>query len=184
MPYQNCFEPAWNARNSTVMSWGKDTTGTVSYLFNSQGFRGGEYNYPAEWAFFGCSAVFGVGVPENLTLPSHFESAHNYGLSAGYLNRHSVNNLKEFVKTPQYTEKTRIVFFWIDRPGQEEIPEMVAEVNNCISNVLHISMGQKYDCTINLFPNIDFDASGTHPGPQTLKLWAKTIKLLQERRVY
>ena len=77
-----------------------------------------------------------------------------------------------------YQEGTKIVFFWIDRPGVEDIASMIKEVDLICANVLHINLGVKVPGAINLFPHVDLDVSGTHPGPHTHIKWAKTIELI------
>ena len=177
---QNCFEPAWQHRGQTVRQWGKDRTGLIEYQFNQQGFRSCvDYTSSPDYAFFGNSIVFGVGVEISNTLVSQFERSQNYGLSGIYMNHHSVTNLQHFVNSSLYNGNTKIVFFWIDR--EEPIEDMIQQVNNLVPNVLHISSGKKYRGAINLLPNQDQDVSGTHPGPRTHQQWAKTIGLLLSR---
>lgn len=178
----NCYQLAWQHRGQTVYTWGKDQTGLVEYRFNQQGYRHSQnYNWPAQWAFFGNSIVFGVGVPEHQILTSHFEHSQNYGLSGLYMNLymnyHSVTNLANFVKSPCCTPDTKIVFFWIDR-DQEDIDSLIAQVQTIVPRCLNISSGQKRIGAINLMPHQDWDVSHTHPGPQTHKMWARTIRLL------
>ena len=112
---------------------------------------------------------------ENI-LVNQFDLSQNYGLAGEYLNRESVDNLRNFVNSSQFNN-AQIIFFWIDRPGQEDISHLIFEVNSFCSNVLHISQGVKYPGAINLMPHIDLDVSGSQPGIKTHKLWADTIKL-------
>lgn len=177
---QNCFDLAWQHRGQTVRSWGKDSTGLIEYKINDQGFRS-PHNYDTipNYAFFGNSIVFGIGVEQPKILVSHFENSQNYGLSGGYMNHHSVTNFEQFVTSKLYSDHTKIIFFWIGRP--EPIEDMIVHVNKVVPGVLHISSGQKQQGAINLMPNIDNDVSGTHPGPRTHSMWAKTIKLLLNR---
>lgn len=178
-PFSNCYESAFNARDTVQLKWGKDQTGLIEYQFNTQGFRGSrDYSWAPTHAFFGNSVVFGVGVPCNETMVSYFLNAHNYGLSGNYMNWHSIENLKRYTASPFYDPETKIVFLWIERPGIENIPELIDQVNAIRTDVLHISMGNKYPTAINLMPSIDYDVSGTHPGPKSHRMWAKTIKLL------
>lgn len=177
---QNCYDYAWQRRGQTVRQWGKDTTGLVEYKINDQGFRS-PYNYDAvpDYAFFGNSIIFGVGIEQTQTLVSKFENSHNYGLSGNYMNHHSVTNLQQFVASELYNGQTKIVFFWIDRT--EPINDMINQINDLIPGVLHVSSGKPRRGAINLMPQIDSDVSGTHPGPKTHLMWAKTIKLLLNR---
>ena len=178
-PFDNCYPPAFDVRNTTQSKWGKDQTGIIQYQFNNQGFRGDQsYNWVCDYAFFGNSAVFGIGVPFDKTMVSYFSKAHNYGLAGPYMNWHSVKNLKKFLNSALYTTNTKIIFVWIDRPGRESVPELIDQVNQMQSGILHISMGNKYPQSVNLMPSIDHDVSGTHPGTKSHAMWAKTIQLL------
>jgi len=178
-PVTNCYDPAYQVRGQTVTAWGKDQTGKISYKFNEQGFRSdSEYDWSPDIAFFGNSIVFGVGIPKEQILANLFPHSQNYGLAGTYLNRHSVENLQRFVEQGFCQPFTKIVFFWIERPGIENIPELVDQVNQLHQGVLHVSSGEKYAGCINLVPSIDADVSGTHPGPNTHKIWARTIELL------
>jgi hypothetical protein len=174
---RNCFEPAWQHRGQKVTQWGKDQTGRIEYQFNNQGFRADQdYTTVPDYAFFGNSIVFGVGIPLHQTLVAQFPNSQNYGISGVYMNHHSVTNLKNFVSSELYRPNTHIIFFWIDRI--EPIEKMIEETNVWCHNILHISSGAKRKGAINLMPNRDQDVSGTHPGPSTHTMWAKTIKLL------
>jgi len=178
----NCYEPAWAHRGQSVFKWGKDQTGSIQYRFNSQGYRSDKtYDSPATWAFFGNSIVFGIGVCESKILTSYFEGSQNYGLAGNYLNQHSVSNLRNFLKSPFCNPNTRIVFFWIDR-DTENIDHLIDSVDEMTDRCLHISSGIRRMKTINLMPPCDQDVSGTHPGPATHLMWAKTIKLLYDRK--
>ena len=164
-------------RGTTVTRWGKDQTGTISYTINQQGFRSRvEYDWAPRYAFFGSSTVFGIGINDQDLMVNQFEDVHNYGLAGDYLNVESLENLRAFA-TSTLCQNTQIVFFWIDRPGQEQIDKLIPVANSITSNILHISQGKKYTGAINLMPHIDLDTSGTQPGIKTHKLWAKTIKL-------
>lgn len=175
----NCYDPAYQARGQTVFAWGKDQTGQIAYTFNNQGFRDVvDYTWAPDIAFFGNSILFGVGMPRENILVSFFPGSQNYGLSGNYLNHHSVQNFQRFIQQGFCQSHTKLVFFWIERPGIENIPELVRQVNSLHSNVLHISSGEKYTGCINLVPSIDSDVSGTHPGPKTHRIWARTIELL------
>lgn len=180
-PFDNCFQPAFSARGSTVNKWGKDSTGLIEYRFNNQGFRSDiDYNWVPEFAFFGNSSVFGVGVDQNQTLTTYFPKSHNYGISGIYLNWHNVVNLENYVNSPFYNHQVKIVFFWIDRVT-ENIDEMIQYVNTLAPEILHISSGSKKENAINLMPHIDRDVSQTHPGPKTHRLWARTVDLLLKK---
>jgi hypothetical protein len=178
----NCYKTAWECRGQTLRQWGKDATGIVEYQLNLQGFRHlCSYTWTTQWAFFGNSAVFGVGVDNAHIMTSYFKGSQNYGLSGSYMNHHSVTNLLNFVNTPCYNKNTNVVFFWIDRE-HEDIAKLISQVSSIVPGCLHISSGQKRQGAINLMPHIDLDVSGTHPGPRTHAMWAKTIKLLTDAK--
>jgi hypothetical protein len=168
----------YQIRGQTVDKWGKDQTGAIKYKINNYGFRSSkEYDWVPDYAFFGSSSVFGIGVDEDKCLVSYFDNAQNYGIAGNYLNNDSVVNLTNFVNSPIYNN-TKIIFFWTERAQHEDIACLIDQVNQVVDHVIHISQGKKYPGAINLMPQIDFDVSNTHPGPKTHKLWAKTIKLL------
>ena len=174
---QNSNRPLYDVRGTTVACWGKDQTGTITYNINSQGFRSdNDYTWIPNYAFFGSSAVFGIGIDNKDILVNQFDRVQNYGLAGNYLNCDSIENLKNFIASPLY-KNTQIIFFWIDRPGQEDINKLIPQANKLCDNILHISQGEKYSGAINLMPHIDRDVSNTHPGVKTHQLWAKTIKL-------
>lgn len=178
----NCFQPAYEARGTTVNKWGKDSTGLIEYRFNNHGFRSdNDYLKSPEYAIFGSAVVFGVGVPAEQSLCSLLLRCQNYGLSGNYFNHHSVTNLKAFLNSPLYSTDTKIVFFWIDRPGVEDIESMINEVNSLNVKILHINQGEKIPGAINLIPHVDLDVSGTQPGPKTHIIWAKIIQQLINR---
>jgi hypothetical protein len=175
----NCFAPAFEARGTTVTAWGKDNTNTVEYQFNNSGFRSSkEYTESPDYAIFGASNVFGVGVPIEQTMCELIPHCQNYGIAGNYLNHHSVDNLKKFIASPLYQPKTKLVFFWIDRPGIEDIAQMIHQVNEICPGVLHINLGVKVPGAINLFPHVDLDVSKTQPGPKTHAQWARVVQLL------
>lgn len=177
---ENCYDYAWQRRSQTVREWGKDSTGLVEYQINDHGFRS-PHNYVStpDYAFFGNSIVFGIGVAQTEILTSHFANSHNYGLSGNYMNHHSVTNLERFIHSDLYSVSTKIVFFWVDR--DEPIADLIAAINARVPGVLHISSGQPRPGAVNLMPNIDHDVSGTHPGVRTHAMWARTIHLLLNR---
>jgi len=175
----NANEPLFKLRGQIFNKWGKDQTGLVSYRLNRQGFRSlQDYDWTPEYAFFGGSSIFGIGVDEDKTTVSYFPNSQNYGIAGDYLNRDSIINLTNFLNSPIYSNKVKIIFFWVDRIGQEDIPTLVQETDNLTSNILHISQGLKHPKLISLMMHIDRDVSNTHPGPKTHKLWSDTIKLL------
>jgi hypothetical protein len=61
----------------TRVTYGEDTSGSVTYRFNSLGFRGKEYSESASTSIFVCGAsdTFGTGVDEEATWPRVFSAA-------------------------------------------------------------------------------------------------------------
>lgn len=174
----NVCYPLFEQRNKTLSGWGKDTTGKINYSINNQGFRNQKnYDFIPKYAFFGSSSLFGIGVDEKDILVSYFPDSQNYGLAGDYLNIHSIENLENFLKSSIYRPEVKTVFFWVERDN-ENIIELSARIRKMSPATLQISQGKKYINLINLIPQVDSDVSGTHPGPKTHKIWAKSIKLL------
>lgn len=175
MAIVNCNLPMFEKHGQTLHTWGKDTTGLITYQFNDQGFRSlTNYDYSPNHAFFGSSALFGIGVDVGKTLSSYFDNSHNYGLAGNYINQESIINLENFLKL---YDCPNIVFFWVERDS-ENIIDLSDYVKSLCPNILQISQGPKYPGLINLINQVDNDVSNTHPGPRTHQIWAKTIKNL------
>ena len=154
----------------------------ITYKLNNQGFRHDQdYNWTPSYAFFGSSALFGIGVKNTDILVSQFDNSQNYGIAGEYLNQDSVTNLENFLNSKIYNDSVKLIFFWVERTA-EDIDTLIDYVYTLNTKVLHISQGNKYTKTINLMPQIDTDASNTHPGPGTQLIWAKSIKLLLNDR--
>jgi hypothetical protein len=179
----NCFEPLYNQKNKILTKWGKDQTGQIKYKINEQGFRSNfNYDFTPDYAFFGASVVFGIGVEFENIFASQFQNSQNYGLAGSYMNEHSVKNFELFINSNLYKPNTKIVFCWVER-DTEYIPDLYNHVQKYNhKNILHISLGQKYKGLCNLISNVDNDISKTHPGPKTHKIWAKCIKLLLNKQ--
>ena len=59
-------------KGQTINQFGLDQTGTINYQFNQQGFRAPiDFDFIPNYAFFGCSLVFGIGVSREYTFPSN-----------------------------------------------------------------------------------------------------------------
>jgi hypothetical protein len=178
MSFNNHNKFLFDHRNKILATFGKDTTGEVIYQINGQGFRNyDDYIQVPDYAFFGGSSLFGIGVQEQLRLTSYFNNAYNYGLAGCYNNEDSVINLENFLRSDLYLEKTKIIFFWVER-SNENIDDLLFAVNRLAPGILHISLGNKHSGMINLIPALDSDVSATHPGHKTHFKWAKIIKVL------
>lgn len=173
--------PMWNNRSATVQKFGKDQTGTVDYQFNSQGFRSNvDYNFVPDYAVFGCSIVFGIGVPLKDTFAGQFESIHNYGLASNYDSTDCFNVVQQFVSSKWYNENTKMAVIWTDR-GQEILPEYVEKLQQY--RMIHFFCGNRLNLAncYSVKSNLDLDVSGTHPGPRTHKFIYKLLCPLFDR---
>jgi hypothetical protein len=61
----------------------------------------------------------------------------------------------------------------------EHLNEIEAELSNKWES--YTPIGIKISGAVNLIPHVDLDVSGTHPGPETHKMWAKLIQQLTNR---
>lgn len=159
----------WQNRSSRVQTFGKDQTGTVDYCFNSQGFRSNvDYDFVPEYAFFGCSIVFGIGVPQKDIFAGQFNSVHNYGLASNYTNTDCFNTIEQFVKSKWYNQETKLAVIWSDR-DQDLLPTYIEKLQPY--RMIHFLCDNQLtlDNCHTLKSNFDYDASNTHPGPKTHK---------------
>jgi len=158
----------------TVDTFGKDTTGKVLYTFNQQGFRSQtDYVTSPSVAFFGCSLVFGIGVDQDKITTSYFANSHNYGLAGKYNNQDIYQTIKKFTASRLY-DNTPIVVVWHSRDS-ENLNQYYNDLKSF--NIYHFFCGQKLplpNC-FSMIPNIDSDVSGSHPGPETHKLFFKIV---------
>lgn len=170
-----CIDEMWKNRSTTVQTFGKDQTGTVDYCFNSQGFRSNiDYNFAPEYAVFGCSIVFGIGVSYKDTFAGQFESIHNYGLASNYTNTDCFNTINQFVTSKWYSPQTIMAVIWSDR-DQELLPNYVEKLQQY--RIIHLFCGTQPDFPncYKLKQNFDHDASNTHPGPLTHKFIHRSL---------
>lgn len=169
-------------RGQTVTTFGKDHTGLIEYNFNSQGFRGTkDFDFVPDYAFFGCSVVFGIGVAENKIFPYQFDQAHNYGLAGTYNNQDTMTIVEKFLLSEYYDPKTKLVMVWHSRDSSN----LQQFYNNLISyNIVHFFCGDKLvEKHCYSFPkNLDFDVSTTHIGPATHDFCYKTLNSLFQYR--
>ena len=165
----------YDLRGQSVDRMGKDTTGKIQYQFNNQGFRSDrDFDFVPDWCFFGCSHVFGIGVPYEQIFASKFSNSHNYGVCGDYDNKHIQETIQQFVNSELFSPHTKMVVFWTDRDS--DLLESYCE------NLWHLNM-KFFFCSPPLphknchkmIPNLDLDVSGTHMGPKTHEFLYRTI---------
>lgn len=171
----------------TIKSYSYDITNTIEYTFNSLGYRSNyEYNFIPEYVFFGCSTVFGIGIPINSLFSSYFAnyfnlglesddtSKHNNNLGKSYNNYDILSTINNFNISKLYNTKTKGIVLWTDRDN-ENIDEIISSININF-NITHFKIG-KHNSKLsqNLLPQIDADVSLTHAGQKSHKLWASQI---------
>jgi hypothetical protein len=152
---------------STIYSFGKDSTGKIEYRFNQQGFRGKNFDFVPEYAFFGCSMVFGIGVPENQTFVYSFPSSQNYGLAGRYDNHDVMLVLQRFISSDLYTSKSNLAVVWHIRDSKclESFYNQLCSYHNLV----HFFCGDPlpYQRCFPVPREMDQDVSSTHPGPKS-----------------
>jgi hypothetical protein len=165
----------WELKSQTVNHLGKDQTGKIKYQFNKHGWRSSyDYSFIPDYAFFGCSLVLGIGVEQEQIFPSLFESSHNYGLAIDYTNQNIVDTILDFTNSEWYAPSIKMCVVWSDRD-----PEIINRSWQMIAHLdivhffcgLPIPSGKSWP----MIKNVDYDASGTHMGPKTHKIFYKTL---------
>jgi hypothetical protein len=166
----------WRYCNQTVRKIGLDQTGMIEYRFNLQGFRASyAFDFVPDYAFFGCSLVFGVGVPEEKIFPYLFRRSHNYGQAGSYTNTDVMKTLLNFIQSNLYSPQVRMIVMWHQR-DDDKVPEFY-KILRSHTNLTHFFCGQvlPYQRCYQCLPNIDFDVSGTHWGEKTHQIFYETI---------
>jgi hypothetical protein len=168
--------------NQTLTQFGKDTTGEVTYTFNQQGFRSDQdFNFVPDYAFFGCSLVFGIGVPVEQTFAKLFANSQNYGLAGNYNNHDVFVTINSYLKSNTYSPSTKLAVFWTDRDA-DRLDNYYHLLKD--HNIKHFfcSTPLPYDNCYPVPANLDFDVSGTHMGPKTHKfIWKILCQLLNDQ---
>jgi len=162
-------------------SFGLDNTGVIQYQFNQQGFRASkDFDFVPDYAFFGCSLVFGIGVPENLTFPYLFENSQNYGLAGSYSNADVMIVLENFLQSGLYRDSVKIVVVWHKRQD-ELLSEYYQQLKDL--DIIHFFCGPvlPYKHCYKTPANQDSDVSGTHPGIKSHKFICKALNSLFHR---
>jgi len=151
-------------QGQTVDRFGFDQTGTVDYQFNCNGFRSRvDFDFVPDYAFFGCSLVFGIGVPHEHVFANKFDHAHNYGLAGDYNNDDVYESIQRYLKSLAYSESTKKFVYWTDR-NTEHLQDYSKQLSEL--GFIQAFCGPKMphaNCIAG-FPSVDLDASGTHMG--------------------
>jgi len=154
-------------RNRTIDTFGNDKTGKIQYKFDQYGFRhSNNYNTHPEYVFFGCSALFGVGIDVSKRFTSKF-NCWNFGLAGIYTENEILQTYSLFKKKNKF--KCKVIFVWRD---MSKVPaEILSE-----DSVFHcLPVSSKKRNHIRLLENLDYDTSGTHWGIKTHEKFSKLL---------
>ncbi len=155
-----------NLSGHSVDKFAKDTTGKITYTFDSYGFRKlNNYSIKPNYAFFGSSTVFGVGVQDNEVFTKQFDKCWNFGCAGKYTETEIVDNVKKFMALKL---DTKIVMLWRDNSYIEYVKDLDKNILHCIPH--------RKDNFMRLLDNIDYDVSNTHWGPKTHYKFSKLLK--------
>lgn len=171
----NRSDHMWSRRGQTLYCLGQDTTGTIEYRLNQQGFRSDvDYDFAPDFAFFGCSLVVGVGVSWPQVFTSSFPRSHNYGLCGHYSNHDIYQTIRDFIATPWYSPQTKITVVWTDR-GDQDLDQYHVQLPR--TNIVHFFCGDPlpHDRCYRMLAQQDRDVSGTHMGPASHQLLRTAI---------
>jgi hypothetical protein len=158
-----------------LSSFGKDSSGLITYQFNQQGFRGNQdFDSVPAHAFFGCSLVFGIGVDQQHIFSSQFDASHNYGLAGKYDNHDVMQVLENFLASDLYNGNTHMAVVWHSRDS-----DCLSEFYDRLQNhrITHFYCGTPLDqprCYA-VPPQLDQDVSRSHPGPKTHLMFGKML---------
>ena len=169
-----------SAAGQTLNTFGLDKTGLIKYTLNKQGFRSPcDFDSPPEYAFFGCSLVFGIGVGYQDTFASMFPKSHNYGVAENYTNLDAYDVIKKFQEVYDNTNIKKVVC-WTHR-GENLITDLVPELAE--QNFIQFFCGRvlPYKNCYAMPADIDADVSQTHPGPKSHLHMYKTLCALFNR---
>jgi len=162
-------------QGQTVNQFGSDQTGTIDYQFNQQGFRSPiDFDFVPDYAFFGCSSVFGIGVANDYIFPSMFPRAHNYGLAGVYNNDDAFLIIDNYLHSVAFNSSAKKFVYWTDRDTKllDRYSKQLSELG-----FIQAFCGDKmpYKNCFSGVPNVDTDVSNTHMGVATHLI---TYKLL------
>jgi len=162
-------------QDQTINCFGHDQTETINYQFNKQGFRSNvDFNFVPDYAFFGCSSVFGIGVSDKFIFPNMFNRSHNYGVAGNYNNDDIFLIIENYLNSMAYSNSTKKFIYWTNR-NTESLDYYSQKLSE--QGFIQAFCGDKmpYKNCFASFPNIDSDISGTHMGAKTHLI---TYKLL------
>lgn len=165
-------------RGSMSNRFGKDSTGKINYKFNQQGFRSNvDFDFIPDYAFFGCSIVFGIGVPLENIFSSYFDNSQNYGIAGGYDNNDVYIIIDKFLKSDLYSPHIKIAVVWTDR-NNENLDTYYRKLKDY--DIKHFFCGEKlpYDNCYAMLGNLDNDVSMTHMGSKTHRFFYKLLQAL------
>ena len=166
-------------RGKTLTCFGLDQTNTIDYGFNQQGFRHHmDYDFEPSVAFFGCSLVFGIGVPYQHICANKFADSHNYGLAGAYNDMDVLNILNKFIAN--YPVNIPKVVVWKNFQASITATHIKGLPGN---NIYHFFCHHPIEAPgcYRMVKNLDHDVSGTHPGPITHNFFYKTLCPLLNR---
>jgi hypothetical protein len=159
----------------TVNRFGLDQTEQIDYKFNSQGFRSNtDFDFVPDYAVFGCSLVFGIGVPVENIFASCLPNSHNYGLAGVYNNQEIFSTINNFINSDLYSTQTQIAVVWTDR-NTEQLPGYYKKL--IPYNVTHFFCSSPLplaDCYA-MIPQLDTDKSSTHMGVNTHQFFGRIL---------
>ena len=159
-------------------SFGKDQTGLISYQFNNQGFRSNsDYDFVPAYAFFGCSMVFGIGVPNEETFAYKFNNSQNYGLAGEYDNHDVMTTIENFVSSSLYSPSVKMLVVWHIRDSAA-LDDFYKKLKHF--NIFHFYCGNPlpYERCFPIVKNLDHDVSNTHLGPKTHNFYHRVFNSL------
>jgi len=160
---------------NSVKAFGKDQTNSVTYCFNQQGFRGPNFDFQPDYAFFGCSLVFGIGIEQQETFAYQFENSQNYGLAGNYTNDDTMTIIEKFLHSDLYKPRVKMAVVWKSQ-NIDDLNDFYNKIQD--QEIFHFFCGnplKQKNCHA-MPPNLDLDVSNTHPGVASHRyLW----KILQ-----
>ena len=158
----------------TVNKFGLDQTGQINYTFNKQGFRNNQdYNFVPEYAFFGCSLVFGIGVDINNVSASLFKNSQNYGLAGQYTNEDIYNTCMNFVNSKLYNDSTAKIVVWANRNENLDSYYKKLQPYNFMNFFCDNTL--LYNNCWPMIKTIDHDVSLTHMGIKSNVIFYKIL---------
>jgi len=163
-------------RNTTLTSYGYDTSNNIEYRFNAQGFRN-DYDFDADpqIIFAGGSLSFGIGVAESDRYSSILSSdlgLHKWDISyAGeyYENATIYQTLLQLTKCNQVP----LIIQWVsqNRNTKNKTADYIKNIDALFPNAVHIMYdGTAVDEGEFLITNpvwLDSVADNSHPGAKT-----------------